>query len=147
MTPTFVVNQMILLCLQEKVNKELKKVKLWLDSNKLALNKGKTNFVHFHSPQKKLSGNIKLRIGKQEIQRTKYVKCLGILIDEHLSWKYHTVELCKKLSRASSIFFEVHHYCPLPTLISLHNSLFSSFLNYDITVWGLTFESYLNPLF
>ena len=32
-------------------------------------------------------------------------------------------------------------------LISLYNSLFSSFLNYGITVWGLTFESYLNPLF
>ena len=37
--------------------------------------------------------------------------------------------------------------CPLPTLISLHNSLFSSFLNYGITAWGLTFEAYLNPLF
>ena len=133
--------------LTRKVNQEPKKVKLWLNSNKVALNIGKTNFVFLHSPQKQLSGNIKLRIGKQEIQRTKYVKFLGILMDEHLSWKYHTVELCKKLSRASSIFFKVCHYCPLPTLISLHKSLFSSFLNYGITVWGLTFEAYLNPPF
>ena len=36
--------------LMRKVNKELKKVKLWLDSNKLALNVDKTNFVLFHSP-------------------------------------------------------------------------------------------------
>ena len=55
--------------LTRKLNKELKKVKLWLDSNKLALNIGKTNFVLFHSPQKKLSGNFQLKIGNQEIQR------------------------------------------------------------------------------
>ena len=34
------------------VNKGLKKVKLWLDSNMLALYKGKTNFVLFHSAKK-----------------------------------------------------------------------------------------------
>ena len=36
--------------LLRKVNRELKKVKLWLDSNKLALYIEKTNFVIFHSP-------------------------------------------------------------------------------------------------
>ena len=38
------------------------------------------------------------------------------------------------------------HYCPLLALISLYNSLFSSFHDYGITAWGLTFESYLKPL-
>ena len=60
--------------LTRKLNKEQKKVKLWLDSNKLALNIGKTNFVLFHSPQNKLSGNFQLKIGNQEIQRNKYLK-------------------------------------------------------------------------
>jgi hypothetical protein len=133
--------------LTRKVNKELKKVKLWLDSNKLALNIEKTNFVLFHSPQKKLTGDVKLKIGKQDIQKTKYVKFLGVLMDEHLSWKHHTAELCKKLSRTSGIFFKVRHYCPLPMLVCLYNSLFSSFLNYGIAAWGLTYESYLKPLF
>ena len=45
-----------------KLNKELKKVKLWLDSNKLALNIGKTNSVLFHSPQKKFSGNFNSKL-------------------------------------------------------------------------------------
>ena len=80
---------------------------------------GKTNFVLFQSPQKKFSGKFKLRIGNQETQRTKYVTFLGVLMDESLSWKYHTVELCKKIPRTSCIFFKLHHYCPLSTLISL----------------------------
>ena len=40
------------LSLTRKVDKELKKVKVWLDSYKLALNVEKTNFVLFHSTQK-----------------------------------------------------------------------------------------------
>ena len=129
-----------------KVNRELKKVKLWLDSNKLALNIEKTNFVIFHSPRRKLPDFKNVKIVKQYIQRCKYVKFLGVLMDEHLTWKFHITELCKKLSKTVGIFFKVRHYALLPTLVSLYNSLFLSFLSYGILVWGLTFESYLNPL-
>ena len=103
--------------------------------------------IVFHPHQKKLSGNFQLNIGNQDIQRNKYVKCLGVLMHEHLSWKYHKVELCKKLSRHSIIFVKLCHHCPLQTLISLYNSLFSSFFLYGLIAWGLTFVSYLNPLF
>ena len=40
--------------LQNVVNKELKKVKIWLDVNKLSLNIDKTNFIIFKSPQHSL---------------------------------------------------------------------------------------------
>ena len=67
-------------------------------------------------------------------------------MDEHLTWKFHITELCKKLSKAVGIFFKLRHYALLPTLVSLYNLLFLSFLSYGILVWGSTFESYLNPL-
>ena len=118
-----------------------------MDCNKLALNIDKTNFVLFHSPKKKLPDLIPLKFGKKPVKMTKYVKFLGILVDEHLSWKYHICELRKKLARTTGIFFKIRHWIPLPTLVCLYNSLFSSFLNYGIIVWGLTFETYLTPLF
>ena len=74
------------------------------------------------------------------------MKFLGKLLDEHLTWKYHVIELHKKLSRKSGIFFKIRHYIPLPSLISRQNSLFSSFLCYGITALGLTYATYLNPL-
>ena len=83
--------------LSKTVNKERKKVKTWLDCNKLALNINKTNFVLFHSPKKKLPDLTPLNFGKNNIKTTKYVKFLGVLVDEHLSWKYHTCEIRKKL--------------------------------------------------
>ena len=133
--------------LTNTINRELSKVKSWLDCNKLALNIDKTNFVLFHSPRKKLPDTVILKFGKKKIQMTKYVKFLGVLLDEHLTWKYHINELSKKLSKSCGIFYKIRHYVPLSTLICLYNSLFSSFLNYGITSWGLTYQSYLSPLF
>ena len=131
----------------EKSLQRIKKVKCWLDSNKLALNVGKSNFLLFHSPWKKLTEKMDLKVGKHRIQRTNHVTILGVIIDEYLSWKFHITELCKKLSRSAGTLFKVRHHVPLLTLISLFNSLFSSFLNYGILAWGLFYDSYLESLF
>ncbi len=133
--------------LQKIVNKELRHVKKWLDANKLALNIGKTNFVVFHSVQNSLSESLTIKIGNQHIRQAKYVKFLGLLLDEHLSWKYHLCELSKKLSRTCGVFFKIRHLLPASILVSLYNSLFSSFLRYGIVVWGLTYEVHTKPIY
>ena len=55
--------------LQKTVNKELRKVRKWLESNRLALNIDKTTFVIFHSPGKKVSDEITLKISREKIER------------------------------------------------------------------------------
>ena len=136
-----------LISLQKVVNTELKHVKKWLDANKLALNVDKTNFVIFHSPQNSLNDTVIIKIGNQYVKQAKYVKFLGILLDENLSWKYHLSELNKKLSRTCGIFFKVRHLLPTTVLISLYNSLFSSFLQYGVIVWGLTYDTHIKPIY
>ena len=69
------------------MNRELRKVKTWLDANCLALNIDKTNFVIFHPPRTKLREPILIRSCRKRIQREKYVKFLGVLLDENLCWK------------------------------------------------------------
>ena len=56
----------------KKINKELVKVKKWLDCNKLSLNVNKTNFVMFYSPEKPIPDNICIKFGKKVIKRVKY---------------------------------------------------------------------------
>ena len=129
------------------MNQELKKVKKWLDTNCLALNIDKTNFVIFHSPRTKLPEPIVIRFCRKRIQREKYVKFLGVLLDENLCWKYHINELSKKLSRAIKIFYEIRHFVPHEVLKLLYCSLFHSFLSYGIAVWGSTYKSYFQKLF
>ena len=84
------------LCQLEKVvNNELKHVKKWLYVNKLALNVDKTNLIIFHSRQRSLSKTVNIKIGKVHVKQAKYVKFLGLLLDENLSWMYHLSELRK----------------------------------------------------
>ena len=98
------------------MNRELRKVKKWLDANYLALNIDKTNFVTFHSPHTKLREPIVIRFCRKTIQREKFVKFLGVLLDGNLCWKYHIYELSKKLSRTIGIFCRIRHFVPYEVL-------------------------------
>ena len=115
------------------VNKELRLVNKWLDSNELSLNIDKTNYIIFHSSSINVSSGSDIRIGKKYIKRVKFVKFLGLLLDEHLSWKYHLSELSKKLARTCGMFFKIRNLLPLDVLICLYNALFVFVL---LTIWS-----------
>ena len=132
--------------LVKTVNCELKLLKKWLDTNKLSLNIDKTNYIIFHSKSNKLPSEPLIKIGKQHIKRVKFVKFLGLLLDENLEWKYHLNELSKKLARTCGIFFKIRYLLPSDVLLCLYNALFMSFLQYGITVWGQTHKLYLDPV-
>ena len=55
--------------LQRIVNKELKRVKMWLDVNQLSLNIDKTSFIIFKSPQRSAPGDINIRFGNLPIKK------------------------------------------------------------------------------
>ena len=129
------------------VNRELRSVKKWLDANKLSLNIDKTNYIIFHSSSSSVPSDAVVKIGKKHIKRVKFVKFLGLLLDEHLSWKYHLSELSKKLARTCGIFFRIRNLLPLDVLLCLYNALFLSFLQYGLIVWGGTYASYIEPIF
>ena len=76
-----------LLHIQKIVNRELRKVRKWLEANRLALNIDKTNFVIFHSQQRKITDQIVLRTGRKKINLESCVKFLGVLLDSNLCWK------------------------------------------------------------
>ena len=128
------------------MNRELKKVKKWLDANRLALDTDKTNFAVFHLARIKNPEPVIIRFGRKKIKRESCVKFQGILLDENLSWKFHINELSKKLSRTVGIFNKIRHFCPFNILRILYYSLFYSFLSYGISVWGFTSKSYFEKL-
>ena len=78
------------------VNNELAKIIIWLKVNKLSLNLTKTNFMIFHPRQKKVNVNVPLTLENTVIKRVTETKFLGVLIDQHLSWKPHIDFVSKK---------------------------------------------------
>ena len=67
-----------LLDIQKSVNKELRKVRKWLESNRLVLNLDKTSFVIFHSTQNKPETQINVKFGRKRVSQETCVKFLGV---------------------------------------------------------------------
>ena len=78
------------------VNNELAKIIIWLKVNKLSLNLTKTNFMIFHPRQKKVNVNVPLTLENTVIKQVTKTKFLGVLIDQHLSWKHILISSQKK---------------------------------------------------
>ena len=132
--------------LNQHINYDLKKITDWLNSNLISLNTDKTEFVIFRKQKQKLDGNFKIKFNGKRIFASSYIKYLGVLIDEHLTWNYQVFELSKKLNRANSMLSKIRHYVDKMTLRSLYFSLFSSHLNYCCQVWGQNGNRHINKI-
>ena len=122
--------------LEKIMNKELRKLSLWLSLNRLALNISKTNFVIFRTQQKKVDHNVTIILNRKAIEQKRYVKYLGLLVDEHLTWKEHINAISKKMSRSIGIITLLRPCMETKLLVNLYYSLVYSHIIYGIQVWG-----------
>ena len=123
-----------LLNIQKIVNRELRKVRKWLEANRLALNIDKMNFVLFHSSQRNLTEHIVLKISNKKLKQESHVRFLGVLLDSTLSWKFHISELSKKIARTAGLFYKIRHYAPQDILMLLYHAIFAPFFY----LWGIS---------
>ena len=85
--------------------------------NKLSLSLTKTNFMIFHSRQKKVNVNVPLTLENAVIKQVSETKFLGVLIDQLLSWKPHIDFVSKKFSESVGIIAKArYHFDPLPII-------------------------------
>ena len=127
--------------IKKTVNKELIKLNVWLNVNRLSLNISKTNFVIF-APVNKPMKCITILINRQAIAQKDYVKYLGVLIDFSTTYLINK----KKVSRTIGIMYKLRHFVNKKVLISIYYSLVYPFLIYAIPVWGVANDSHINPI-
>ena len=143
MTLTFTMSQLISLNWKKTVNKELKLLSLWLNLNRLALNVSKTNFVIFRSPKRPLNRNVILIMNRKAIDQKDHVKYLGVLMDQHLSWKQHISSVSKKISRGIGILAKLRGNMDQKLLIDIYYCLVYSYLSYGVEAWGSACDTHL----
>ena len=120
----------------------MKKLSLWLNANRLALNISKTNFVIFSAVNKPLK-NVTILLGKQAIAQKDYVKYLGVLIDSKLSFKVHISSVSKKIARTIGLMYKLRYYMNQQTLVMIYHSLIYPFLIYAAPIWGNACDSFI----
>ena len=85
-----------------KLNCDLDNIQKWLISNKLTLNRTKTEYMLIGSQQRldKIIKTPKILFGEHEIKRVREKTVLGLIIDDQLKWNKHNDEQCKKISKS-----------------------------------------------
>lgn len=116
-------------------------------SNKLTLNINKSSYMLLSSNAKiNLSCDSELKIDNTILNRVDKTNFLGVLIDQHMSWKSHIEQLCGKISRLCGILTRAKHVLYSHTLMLLYNSLIKPHFIYCNIVWGNSFKTYLHKL-
>ena len=117
------------------VSIELNKVNNWLHENKLSLNIEKTKCMIFHRHQKKIEP-MSFSINEVQLDNVSSLKFLGIMLNEHLTWKAHANMITIKLSKVVRIINKLKYVYPEAALMTLYTSLFLSHINYGLLLWG-----------
>ena len=89
----------------------------------------------FKSKQKKLEGDLKIKLCGKRLYPFESVEYIGVEIDTNLSWQYHVNDLSIKLNRANALLFKMRKYFSLKKLRSIYFVIFDSYLSYCCLVW------------
>ena len=92
----------------------MKELSFWLNANKLALNVAKTEVI---------------LLCRRRLYKTKYLRYLGIKIDENLNWKIDIDDLASKLNRANVVLAKLRHFVNSEILRHTYSAIFHSHLN------------------
>ena len=88
--------------------------------------------------------DISIQIDNNVIERVKETVFLGVILDEHLSWKPHILSVSRKISKSIGIIYKSSFCLPKTSLRSLYYSLVYPYLIYCVSVWGSIYQSNLN---
>ena len=103
---------------------DLSNLKQWLDSNRLRLNVLKTKRLFTGTRQKisLLPSEPYIRLDWHSIERVNSYKCLGVQVDETLSWEAHIFEVVGKVAKVLAALRRLRQICPQSTLVTIYKS-------------------------
>ncbi|CAB4023193.1 Hypothetical predicted protein, partial [Paramuricea clavata] len=115
------------------VDSDLENLRNWLMANKLSLNVAKTEFMLIGSQRMIKHSHPNISIENKQIKQVYECKTLGIIVDQHLSWKSNSKNICRKITAGISALGHVEK----DTLTSLHNAIICPHFDYCCEVWDV----------
>ena len=122
--------------IENNLNTALGSIYDWCARNKLTINANKTKSMLIGSKQKVHNTDLNVSIAGSSVVKVNCVKCLGVIIDESLSWGPHVEYVKKTVSSKLGMLNRIRNYVPHSSLLSLLVCLVTPSLDYCCTVWG-----------
>ena len=137
---------------QEDLNRDLLKVKNWLQGNKLSLNVTKTQSLIIGSRPNilklKKQTDVKpyYKLEELKIQMINEVKFLAVDIDDKLQRSYQIVQVKAKALQALGLIKHANKFLPFSDLQKMYRGFVEPNFSYCCSIWGCCGESKLNSL-
>ena len=127
------------------LNTEMKRIDIWLKSNKLSIKILKTHYMMFHRTRIKCEKRT-ITIRDNSLTYSKNTKLFGVIIDDKLNWSDHILYIKNTILKSIGIIHKTHNYLYRNTLRSIYFTFIYPYLIYCIESWGNSNDSHLNPI-
>ena len=129
---------------EKNLQKMLKLVDKWCSKWQMKVNISKTKVIHFRKIRKNET-KYKFKIGENEIEKVACYKYLGVLFDQHLTFKNCAESLSESAGRAlSSIISKLQQFTFSKVNFESFTKIFTScvrpILDYGASIWGFNNE-------
>ncbi|KAG6457057.1 hypothetical protein O3G_MSEX010099 [Manduca sexta] len=143
---------------RQVAEKGIQSVYNWLQNNLLTRNTEKTKYLCFHKTAKSQPPPLPdLRIHTcnstlsstcqcNQIQRTKEIKYLGLILDEQLNFASHIQTLAGRIRKVIGIIKVLRNSASIHILKLVYFAICQSLLSYCIGVWGGAGKTFMLPL-
>ena len=131
--------------LVNNVNRELEKINMWTQINRLSINVSKTFTMIFTNRYYDADRSPILLNGELVVVRESGM-FLGVILDNGLRFDLHIRSISDKISKNIGVLYKIRNFVPTSILINLYYSLIYPYLTYCNIVWGGTCNNHLNKL-
>ena len=101
--------------------------------NQLSLNISKTVLIKFWLNNDK---ELRIKIGQTDVTNQTHTKFLGVIIDDHLTWREHCNTLYNELLVNKQLLQNARNLLPMSSLLSVYYAHIYSHIMYGLSVWG-----------
>ena len=126
----------------------LNEVHEWCKRNKLNINRGKSNVVHFRAPSVQRS-SFEFYCGDKLLKTVSQYTFLGLLLTEHLDYDLTAKNVAKAANRALGLILakdKAFGGLPFRSFTKLFDTVVWSVINYGAGIWGTNQYSCINAI-
>ena len=129
-------------------NREIDVFYNWCIANRTSINILKTFYLLFTNQSQAILPPVLIRnqYSYDVIKRVSHTKFLGVIYDDRLTFSNHISMLTNKLSRSSSLLYQLRDYLPINILKKLYYAHVYPYINYCNCIWSNTYQTHLLPL-
>ena len=125
--------------LVKKIEQIIKMASSWYTKNCMKANQSKTEILIINNRNIRAE-NIKIKIIEKGIVKyikpKKFIKVLGVWIDENLTWKKQILHVKKVASNTIRKLHRINHLIPMEIKVLLYNALVVPHFDYCDVIWG-----------